>query len=86
MLVVSQYTTEAILRNELAKFDVHVELRTEPVSIEQDVDGVKVTMKKTDEVGGETTEKIKVPYVIGSDGARGMWTVPSALNMTADPC
>ncbi len=71
MLAVSQYHTEAVLRHELAKFGVHVELRTEPVSMEQDADGVTVTIKKTDEVGGETTEKIRVPYVVGSDGARG---------------
>ncbi|KAM5533901.1 hypothetical protein V8D89_012441 [Ganoderma adspersum] len=72
VLVLSQYHTEAVLRDALAKLCVHVKLRTEPVSMEQDTDGITVTIKKTDEVGGETTEQIRVPYIVGSDGARGI--------------
>nr|VWP02068.1 Flavohemoprotein (EC [Ganoderma boninense] len=80
VLLASQYHTEAVLRHALGKFGVRVELSTEPVSMEQDADGVTVTLKKTDEVGGETIEKIRVPYVVGSDGARG--TTRKAIGAT----
>ncbi|PIL26347.1 hypothetical protein GSI_12103 [Ganoderma sinense ZZ0214-1] len=72
LFLLSQYHTEAVLRHALAKAGVHVEWSTEPLSMEQDADGVTVTIKKTDEVGGETIEEARAPYVIGSDGARGM--------------
>ena len=49
--------------------------------MEQDADGVTVTIKKTDEVGGETTEQIRVPYVVGSDGARGMSGLSLSLSI-----
>ena len=79
MLSLSQYHTEAFLRNELAKDGVHVELRTEPAAMEQDAGGVTVTIKKTDEVGEETISKVRVPYVVGSDGARGMYLANHSL-------
>lgn len=49
--------------------------------MEQDADGVTVTIKKTDEVGGETTEQIRAPYVVGSDGARGMLVLSLSLSI-----
>ena len=66
----SQYLTEGIFRDHLAKRGVHVELSTEPVSIEQDADGVTVTVKKVAPDGSETTETIRAAYVVGADGAR----------------
>ncbi|TBU59346.1 FAD binding domain-containing protein [Dichomitus squalens] len=67
----SQYKTEGIFRDHLAKRGVHVELGTEPISMEQDVDGVTVTVKKVASDGSETTETIRAAYVVGADGARG---------------
>ncbi|KAM5533896.1 hypothetical protein V8D89_012436 [Ganoderma adspersum] len=64
----SQYIIEGIFRDHLAKSGVHIELGTEPVSLEQDSDGVTVVVKKA---GSEATEIIRTPYVIGADGAKG---------------
>lgn len=68
----SQYITEGIFRDHLAKSDVHVELSTEPISLEQDADGVTVVVKKVASDGSEASETIHAPYVIGADGAKGM--------------
>ncbi|PIL27606.1 hypothetical protein GSI_10758 [Ganoderma sinense ZZ0214-1] len=65
---VSQYITEGVFRDHLAKSGVHIELGTEPVSLEQDADGVTVVVKKA---ASEATETIRAPYVIGADGAKG---------------
>ena len=73
--MMSQYLTEGILRKHLATFGVRVELSTEPSSIEQDASGVSVTLKKTDDKGGETYETIRAGYVFGADGARGESTL-----------
>ena len=68
----SQYITEDIFRAHLAKRGVRVELGTEPTYLEQDTDGVNVTVKKVDISNGtETTESIRAAYAIGADGARG---------------
>ena len=68
----SQYITEDIFRAHLAKRGVRVELGTEPTYLEQDTDGVNVTVKKVDISNGiETTENIRAAYAIGADGARG---------------
>ena len=64
----SQYITEGIFRDHLAKSDVHVELSTEAVSLEQDEAGVSMTLKHTDT---NKIETVRVAYVIGCDGARG---------------
>ncbi len=76
LLVISQYLTEGIFRDHLAKRGVHVELATEPVALEQDADAVTVTLKKVDANGEEKTEVARFSYVIGADGARGR----------SDPC
>ena len=76
-LMMSQYLTEGIFRDHLAKYGVKVELRTEPESVEQDESGVNVTLKKIDEAGNESLESIKVGYIIGADGARGK-TAPNS--------
>ena len=67
----SQYITENIFRDHLAKSGVNVELGTEPVSLEQDADVVTVVVKKVISDGSEATETIRAPYVIGADGAKG---------------
>ena len=67
----SQYLNEGIFRDHLVKYGVKIELGTEPESVEQDIDGVNVTLKKIDETGNETLERIRARYIIGADGARG---------------
>ena len=70
-MIVGQYYTEGVLREHLARHNIHIELCTEPVSIRQDEEGVTATLKKADGDGIEQTETIRVAYVIGADGARG---------------
>lgn len=64
----NQYRTEEIFRDHLAKYGVHVELSTEPVSLKQDDVGVSVTLQHTDT---GKIEDAKFAYVVGADGARG---------------
>ena len=82
----SQYITEDIFRDHLAKRGVQVELGTEPTSLEQDSDGVNVTVKKVDISNGtETAEVIRAAYVIGADGARGrVSSIPRTIFSHAD--
>ncbi|KAI0746891.1 FAD binding domain-containing protein [Daedaleopsis nitida] len=68
--ILNQYLTEGIFRDHLAKNGIHVELGTEPTSMEQDVHGVTVTVKKTGADGAEKVESIRAAYVLGSEGAR----------------
>ncbi|KAI0711174.1 FAD binding domain-containing protein [Cerioporus squamosus] len=67
-ITVSQYLSEGIFRDHLSNYGVHVELATEPVSIEQDTSGVTVSLKHA---GVDELETARVAYVIGADGARG---------------
>ncbi|TBU28541.1 FAD binding domain-containing protein [Dichomitus squalens] len=71
-MMISQYYTEGVFRDHLAKHGIHVELRTEPVSMEQDDEGVSVTLKRVDGDGKEQTESVRAAYVVGADGARGI--------------
>ena len=66
----SQYLTERIFREHLAKFGVQVELGTESVSIEQDDTGVSLSLKRA---GSDEVETVRCAYVIGADGARGQF-------------
>ncbi|KAI0752573.1 FAD binding domain-containing protein [Daedaleopsis nitida] len=68
---VSQYLTEQVFRDHLSKHDIRVEMGTEPTAIEQDADGVTVTVKTISADGAEKVEKIRAAFVIGADGARG---------------
>ncbi|CDO77546.1 hypothetical protein BN946_scf184912.g45 [Trametes cinnabarina] len=66
-VVLGQYRLEGIFRDHLAKHGVSIELSTELVYFEQDVEGVTVTLKKN-----HVEEQARVAYVIGADGARGV--------------
>ena len=70
-MVISQFLTETVLRDHLASYGVHVELGTEPTSMDQGADDVTVHLKKTDKDGNESTETMRASYVVGADGARG---------------
>ena len=70
IIAVSQYLTERIFREHLAKFGVQVELGTESVSIKQDGTGVNLSLKHA---GSDEVETVRCAYVIGADGARGQF-------------
>ena len=75
MLVVDQYLNERVLRKHLNAHGVHVEQGVEPASLQQEPDGVSVTLKKTGP-DGETFETFRASYVIGADGGSDKnWTL-----------
>ncbi|MBF6211432.1 FAD-dependent monooxygenase [Nocardia puris] len=59
-LVLGQSDTEAVLRDRLAEYGVEVELGTEVVGVEQDTEGVTVTLAH----GGD----VRARYLVGADG------------------
>ena len=59
--MLSQYVTEGIFREHLARYGVRVELDTEAVSLEQDDTGVSVTLKHAD------SEKVETARVDATD-------------------
>ena len=59
-----QWRTEAILREHLGNLGLAVEFGTEVTSIEDDPDGVRVTL----ETGGQT-ETVTAAYLLGAGGA-----------------
>ena len=69
--MLSQYYTEGIFREQLAKYGIHVELSTEVTSLVQDEEGVTAILKVSKN-GAEEIENIRAAYVVGADGARGM--------------
>ena len=80
-MTVSQFHTEGVFREHLAKYGVNVELHTELMSVAQDDEGVTVTLKKVGADGAEHTETIRAAYVIGADGARGMFMSSYPVNL-----
>lgn len=66
----SQAELEKIIRTHLARLDVTVELGKELVAIEQDQDGVTATILTHDT---ETKEIVRADYLVGADGARGIF-------------
>ncbi|MGW4713653.1 FAD-dependent monooxygenase [Nocardia sp. NPDC004260] len=63
--VLGQSRTEAILRERLAEFGVHVELGTALTGFTQDDDGVIVTLEHDG-----TPETVRAAYLIGADGGK----------------
>ncbi|MGW4524136.1 FAD-dependent monooxygenase [Amycolatopsis sp. NPDC004378] len=57
-----QSQTEAILRDRLAEFGVHVELATALTGFEQSADGVTATLS--------TGETVRAAYLVGADGGK----------------
>lgn len=66
-LSLPQWRTEAILREHLAGLGVAIEFGTEVVAVEDDPDGLRVTL----EAGGRT-EELTAAYVLGAGGAHGI--------------
>lgn len=65
VLSVPQSETEAVLADNLRRHGGAIERSTELCGLEQDADGVSCTLKKAD----GTTERVRVAYVAGTDGA-----------------
>ncbi|KAH9939635.1 FAD binding domain-containing protein, partial [Epithele typhae] len=68
--MISQFQTQGILRAELEKYGVRVELGVELVGLEQREGEVVATVRRV----GAVEEQIHAAYVVGADGAKGKWT------------
>ena len=79
-MTLGQDANEGVCREHLARCGVRVELGTELTALQQDADGVDVTVKKVDEAGLETVETIRADYLVGADGGKG---VPEPLTVGA---
>ncbi|EIN05357.1 monooxygenase [Punctularia strigosozonata HHB-11173 SS5] len=79
-VMIGQDKTEAILRAHLAQLGCRVELNTRLASFAQDDDAVRATLAKTGADGTHTEEVVRVPWLVGADGARS--TVRKALNLS----
>ena len=71
-MTLGQDANEGVCREHLARCGVHVELGTGLAALQQDADGVNITVKKVDEAGLETIETIRADYVVGADGGKGV--------------
>lgn len=69
--MLGQHHAEEIFRSHIEKYGVSVELNTELVSLDQDVDGVTAHVVRRDDDGKEVKESIRTPFLIGADGAKG---------------
>lgn len=74
MRLIGQNSAEAILRSHLARFGCEVELGTALSTFQQDSEHVTAVLVKTID-GKVTTESIEVDWLIGGDGARGVYLV-----------
>lgn len=76
-LLLGQHHAEEIFRAHIEKFGVHVELGSTLVDFEQDSVGVTAhIVKKSGDF--ESREVIRTPFLIGTDGSRG---IPIFLNL-----
>jgi 2-polyprenyl-6-methoxyphenol hydroxylase-like FAD-dependent oxidoreductase len=63
VLMIPQWRTEAILRDQLASYGIHVGLATELAGFTQDAEGVSATL-----VHDRATQQVRAAYLIGADG------------------
>jgi 2-polyprenyl-6-methoxyphenol hydroxylase-like FAD-dependent oxidoreductase len=79
-VLVPQWRTESILRDQLARHHVTVELDTEVVALEQRDDHVNVTVSRD----GATTD-LRADYVVGCDGGRSTMRHLTGMSFNAGP-
>ena len=73
-VMLGQSLHQAILRKHLHAAGTDVEFDTSLISLEQDADGVKAEIPKTEE-GKETITHAKFAYVVGADVVRSKWSL-----------
>jgi 3-(3-hydroxy-phenyl)propionate hydroxylase len=79
-LILGQNVTEHILQQHLNKLGVSVEWQTEATHLQQDADGVSVTLRHPD--GSEET--VRSQYVLGADGTRSLVRQQSGIEFTGN--
>lgn len=79
--MLNQNNHEEILREHLEKFGCKVELGTELVALEQDEDGVTAHVR----VGSED-KTFRTQYLVGADGARGMFFTDNRMYHVRSRC
>jgi 2-polyprenyl-6-methoxyphenol hydroxylase-like FAD-dependent oxidoreductase len=75
-IILGQNVTEHILHEHLAKQGVSVEWNTEAVNVEQDAEGVTVTLKHAD--GRE--ELVRSQFVLGADGTHSVVRLKAGID------
>ena len=71
-MFLGQPPLEGILRSHLEKYGCSIELGTELQSFEDDGERVLAKLVKRKD-GEEISEVFEASYLIGADGARGVW-------------
>ncbi|KAJ3933153.1 MAG: FAD binding domain-containing protein [Lentinula lateritia] len=79
-VLLGQHRQQSILHRHLEKYGCQVEFHTELRSFKQYDDHVLATIIKRSSDGTEVPEEIKVPYVVGADGAHS--TIRRTLGLT----
>ncbi|KAJ4465907.1 FAD binding domain-containing protein [Lentinula lateritia] len=79
-VMLGQHRKQSILHRHLEKYGCEVEFHTELRSFKQYDDHVLATIIKRSSDGTEVSEEIKVPYVVGADGAHS--TIRRTLGLT----
>ncbi|KAJ3862909.1 FAD binding domain-containing protein [Lentinula novae-zelandiae] len=79
-MVLGQYRQQSILHRHLKKYGCEVEFHTVLRSFEQSDDHVLANIVKKSPDGAEIPEAMKVPYLVGADGAHS--TIRRALGLT----
>lgn len=70
MRILGQSNSEEILRDHLAKHDVHVELDTRLDSFVQDADNVTARLVHHHHGDEESSESVRVQYLVSAEGAK----------------
>ncbi|KAJ4479299.1 FAD binding domain-containing protein [Lentinula aciculospora] len=78
-LMLGQHRQQSILHRHLEKYGCKAEFLTEMRSFQQFDDHVLATLVTKDQDGTEISETVKVPYLVGTDGAHS--TVRKALGL-----
>ncbi|KAJ3847350.1 FAD binding domain-containing protein [Lentinula lateritia] len=79
-VLLGQHRQQSILHRHLERYGCEVEFHTELRSFKQYDDHVLATIIKRSSDGTEVPEEIKVPYVVGADGAHS--TIRRTLGLT----
>jgi 3-(3-hydroxy-phenyl)propionate hydroxylase len=80
-IILGQNVTEHILNEHVAKMGVSVEWQTEAVKVEQDNDGVSVTLRHAD----GTDEVVHAQYVLGADGTHSITRQQAGIEFQGNP-
>ncbi len=80
-VILGQNVTEHFLQQHLAQFGISVEWQTEATRVQQDAEGVSVTLRRPD--GSE--ELARAEYVLGADGTHSITRQQASIEFQGNP-